>query len=133
MKHGGFYVRCHPSQVIVKDEDVRKRTLRSTYIVANSDVQEQSMNGNSTLDSDAKDRNVNNDNYTDSLQWPDDSDDDSQERHDSEQQETMCCVMPSGQRRTVSTDNVKEKENPTVTNGQIPQKRYKSSLQTVWR
>ena len=42
------------------------------------------MNDNLTLDSDAQDRNVNNDNHTDSLQWSDDSDDDSQERHDSE-------------------------------------------------
>ena len=42
------------------------------------------MNDNSTLDSDAQDRKVNNDNHTDSLQWFDNSDDDSQERHDSE-------------------------------------------------
>ena len=31
--------------------------------------------------------------------------------------------MPSGQSCTASTDNVKEKENPTVTNGKILQKR----------
>ena len=84
VKHGSFYVRCHSSHVILKDEDVRKRTLRSSHIVANSDAQDQVMNGNSTLDFDAQDRNVNNDNHTDSLQWSDDSDDDSQERHDSE-------------------------------------------------
>ena len=84
VKHGSFYVRCHPSHVILKDEDVRKRTLRSSHIAANYEAQEQSMNDNSTLDSDAQDRNVNNDNHTDSLQWSDDSDDDSQERHDSE-------------------------------------------------
>ena len=42
------------------------------------------MNGNSTLDSDAQDRNVNNNNYTYSLQWSDDSNDDGQERNDSE-------------------------------------------------
>ena len=84
VKHGSFYVRCHPSHVILKDEDVRKRTLASSHIAANSDAQDQSMNDNSTLDSDAQDRNVNNDTYTDSLQWSDDSDDDSQERHDSE-------------------------------------------------
>ena len=30
--------------------------------------------------------------------------------------------MPSGQSCTASTDNVKEKENPTITNGKIPQK-----------
>ena len=34
----------------------------------------------------------------------------------------MRCVMPSGQSCTASTDNVKEKENPTVTDGQILQK-----------
>ena len=68
MKHGSFYVRCHPSHVILKDEDVRKRTLRSSHIAANSDAQDQSMNDNSTLDSDAQDRKVNNDNHTDSLQ-----------------------------------------------------------------
>ena len=84
MKHGSFYVRCHPSHVILKDEDVRKRTLRSSHIAANFDAQDQSMNDNSTLDSDAQDRKVNNDNHTDSLQWFDNSDDDSQERHDSE-------------------------------------------------
>ena len=84
VKHGSFYVRCHPSHVILKDEDVRKRILASSHIAANSDAQDQSMNDNSTLDSDAQDRNVNNDTYTDSLQWSDDSDDDSQERHDSE-------------------------------------------------
>ena len=27
VKHGSFYVRCHPSHVILKDEDVRKKTL----------------------------------------------------------------------------------------------------------
>ena len=81
------------------------------------------MNDNSTLDSDAQDRNVNNDTYTDSLQWSDDSDDDSQERHDSEWQETTRCILPSGQSCTASTDNnVKEKENPTVTDGKVPQK-----------
>ena len=74
----------HPSHVILKDEDVRKITIRSTHIVANSDAQEQSMNDNSPLDSDVQDRNVNNDSYTDSLQWSDDSDDESQERHDFE-------------------------------------------------
>ena len=30
--------------------------------------------------------------------------------------------MASGQSCTASTDNVKEKENPAVTNGKIPQK-----------
>ena len=84
MKHGSFYVRSHPSHVILKGGDARKRTLRSTHIAANSDAQKQSMNDNSTFDSDAQDRNVNNDNYTDSLQWSDDSDHNSQERHDSE-------------------------------------------------
>ena len=84
MKHGSFHVRCHPSHVILKDEDVRKRTLSSSHIAANSDAQNQSMNGNSTLDSDAQDRNVNNNNYTYSLQWSDDSNDDGQERNDSE-------------------------------------------------
>ena len=68
VKHGSFYVRCHPSHVILKDEDVRKRTLQSSHIAANYEAQEQSMNDNSTLDSDAQERNVNNDNYTDSLQ-----------------------------------------------------------------
>ena len=80
------------------------------------------MNDNSTLDSDEQDRNVNNDNHTDSFQWSDDSDDDSQECHDSDEQETTRCVMPSGQSCTASTDNVKEKENPTITNGKILQK-----------
>ena len=84
VKHGSFCVRCRPSHVILKDEDVRKRTLRSSHIAANSDAQDQSMNDNSTLDSDAQDRNVNNDNHTDSLQWSDDSDDNGQEHHDSE-------------------------------------------------
>ena len=84
VKHGSFYVRCHPSHVILKDEDVRKRTLQSSHIAANYEAQEQRMNDNSTLDSDAQDRNVNNDNHTDSLQWSDDSDDNSQEHHDSE-------------------------------------------------
>ena len=126
MKHGSFYDRSHPSHVILKDEDVRKITIRSTHIVANSDAQEQSMNDNSPLDSNAQDRNVNN--YSYSLQLSDDSDDESQERHDSERQETMRCVMPSGQSPIASTDNVKGKENPTVTTGKIPQKRCKSSL-----
>ena len=58
---------------------------------------------------------------TDSLQWSDDSDDNSQERHDSERQETTRCVMLSGQSHTASTD-VKEKENPTVTDGKVLQK-----------
>ena len=31
-------------------------------------------------------------------------------------------VMPSGQSCTASTDNIKEKENPTITNGKILQK-----------
>ena len=59
---------------------------------------------------------------TDSLQWSDDSDDNSQERHDSERQETTRCDMLSGQSYTISTDNVKEKENPTVTDGKVLQK-----------
>ena len=81
------------------------------------------MNDNSTLDFDAQDRNVNNDNYTDSLKWSHDSDDDCQERHDSERQKTTRCVMSSGQSCTASTDNsVKEKENPTVTDSKVPQK-----------
>ena len=54
--------------MILKDEDVRKRTLGSSHIAANSDAQDQSMNDNSTLDSDAQDGNVNNDHYIDSLQ-----------------------------------------------------------------
>ena len=120
--HGSSYVSCHQSHVILKEEDVKKRTLRSSHIAVNSDAQDQSMNDNSTLDSDAQDRNINNNNHTDSLQWSDDSDDDSQEHHDSEQQETTCCVMPSGQSCTASTDNVKEKENPTVTHGKVPEK-----------
>ena len=70
--------------MILKYEDVRKRTLPSTHIAAISDAQDQSMNDNSTLNSDVQDRNVNNDNFTDSLQWSDDTDDVSQERHDSE-------------------------------------------------
>ena len=53
VKHGSFYVRYHPSHVILKDKDVRKRTLRSSHIAANSDAQDQSMHDNSTLDSDA--------------------------------------------------------------------------------
>ena len=108
--------------MILKDEDVRKRTLPSSHTAANSDAEDQSMNDNSTLDSDAQDRNVNNDNHTDSLQWSDDSDDDSQEHHDSEQQETTRCAKPSGQSCTVLTDNVKEKENPIVSDGKVLQK-----------
>ena len=57
VKHGSFYVRCHPSHMIFKDEDVRKRTLPSSHIAANSDAQNQSVNDNSTLDTDAQDRN----------------------------------------------------------------------------
>ena len=53
--------------MILKHEDVRKRNYPSSHIAANSDVQDQNMNDNSTLDSDAQDINVNNDNYTDSL------------------------------------------------------------------
>ena len=49
VKHGSFYITCHWSHVILKDEDVRKRTLRSSHITANSDAQDQSMNDNSTL------------------------------------------------------------------------------------
>ena len=123
IKHGSFYIRCHPSHAILKDEDVTKRILRSNHIAANSDAKDQSMNDNSNLDSDAQDRSVNNDNHTGSLQWSDDSDDDSQERHDAERQETTGCVMPPGQNCTASTDNnVKEKENPTATDGKVLQK-----------
>ena len=35
--------------MILKDEDVRKRTLRSSHIAANSDAQDQSMTDNSLL------------------------------------------------------------------------------------
>ena len=55
VKLGSFPVKCHPSHVILKDEDVRKRNYPSSHIAANSDVQDQSMNDNSTLDSDAQD------------------------------------------------------------------------------
>ena len=113
VKHGSFYVRCHPSHVILKDEDVRKRTLRSSHIAANSDAQDQSMNDNSTLDSDAQDRKVNNDNHTDSLQGSNDSDDSTKK---------VMIVIPSGQSCTASTDKVKEKENPTITDDKVLQK-----------
>ena len=55
VKLGSFPVKCHPSHVILKDEGVRKRNYPSSHIAANSDVQDQSMNDNSTLDSDAQD------------------------------------------------------------------------------
>ena len=41
--------------MILKVEDVKKRNLRSSHISANSDAQDQSMNDNTTLDSDAQD------------------------------------------------------------------------------
>ena len=120
VKHGSFYITCHWSHVILKDEDVRKRTLQSSHITANwCSRSKHEWQFNSC--SDAQDRNASNDNHTDSLQWSD-SDDDSQECHDSEWQETMCCVMPSGQSCTALTDNVKEKEDLIVTDGKVLQK-----------